>query len=47
MTATFDPAISSQEDAETLAELLDYHPAMGLELVSGFWKGLSGSRVKN
>lgn len=28
-------------------EMLDYNPAMGLELISGFWRGLSQARAKN
>ena len=37
--ATFSP--------ESLAELLDYNPAMGLELFNGFFAGLAESRAKN
>ena len=32
---------------ESLAELLDHNPAMGLELFNGFFAGLAESRAKN
>ena len=32
---------------EVLAELLDWHPAMGVELMTGFWQVLAGARAKN
>jgi hypothetical protein len=32
---------------ETLAELLDWNPAMGMELMTGFWRGASEARAKN
>ena len=32
---------------ESLTELLDHNPAMGLELFTGFFAGLAESRAKN
>ena len=32
---------------ESLTELLDHNPAMGLELFNGFFAGLAESRAKN
>ena len=39
--------IEASFTTESLAELLDYNPAMGLELFNGFFAGLAESRAKN
>ena len=39
--------IDEKFSAESLAELLDHNPAMGLELFNGFFAGLAESRAKN
>lgn len=41
------PGLEAPYSKETLAELLDWNPAMGLELMTGFWTGLTAARAKN
>lgn len=39
--------IEAKFSPESLSELLDHNPAMGLELFNGFFAGLAESRAKN